>query len=136
MPDETLTRKTAGQLVALIRSRAVSPLEVLDAHLAAIERLNPTLNAVVTLAADQARQAARAAEDAVMRGEPTGPLHGLPVGIKDITPTAGIRTTYGSPLFKDHVPEEDAEAVRRLKLPVPSCSPRPTRRNSPPAPIR
>lgn len=115
MPDESLTRKSAGELVALIKSRAVSPVEVLDAHLAAIERVNPKLNAIVTLAAEQARQAARAAEDAVMRGEATGPLHGLPIGIKDITPTAGIRTTYGSPLFKDNVPDEDAEAVRRLK---------------------
>lgn len=115
MPDENLTRKSAGELVALIKSRAVSPLDVLDAHLAVIERVNPKLNAIITLAADQARKAARAAEDAVMRGEATGPLHGLPIGIKDITPTAGIRTTFGSPLFKDHVPDEDAEAVRRLK---------------------
>ncbi len=115
MPDESLTRKSAGELVALIKSRAVSPVEVLDAHLAAIERVNPKLNAIVTLAADKARLAARAAEDAVVRGGPTGPLHGLPIGIKDITPTAGIRTTFGSPLFKDHVPDEDAEAVRRLK---------------------
>jgi amidase len=115
LADETLTRKTAGELVALIKSREVSPVEVLDSHLAAIERVNPKLNAIVTLAADEARAAARAAEAAVMRGETKGPLHGLPIGIKDITPTAGIRTTYGSPLFKDNVPEEDAEAVRRLK---------------------
>jgi amidase len=115
MPDESLTRKSAGELVALIKSRAVSPVDVLDAHLAVIARVNPKLNAIVTLVADKARQAARAAEDAAMRGEARGPLHGLPIGIKDITPTAGIRTTYGSPLFKDHVPDEDAEAVRRLK---------------------
>jgi amidase len=115
MPDESLTRRTAGELVALMDSRAVSPLEVLDAHLAAIERVNPKLNAIVTLAVDEARQSARAAEDALRRGAPTGPLHGLPIGIKDITPTAGIRTTFGSPLFKDNVPDEDAEAVRRLK---------------------
>jgi amidase len=115
LPDQSLTRKSAGELVALIKSRAVSPVDVLDAHLAVIERLNPKLNAIVTLAADKARQAARVAEDAVMRDDAEGPLHGLPIGIKDITPTAGIRTTYGSPLFKDHVPDEDAEAVRRLK---------------------
>ena len=111
----SLTRKSARELASLIRTRAVSPVEVLDAHLAAIERLNPKLNAIVTLAADQARIAARAAEDAVMRGETLGPLHGLPIGIKDVTLTAGIRTTFGSPLFKDNVPDEDAEVVRRLK---------------------
>jgi amidase len=107
MADETLTRKSARELASLIRTGAVSPVEVLDAHLAVIERLNPKLNAIVTLAADQARTAARVAEDAVMRGVPLGPLHGLAIGIKDITVTAGIRTTFGSPLYKDH--------VRRLK---------------------
>ncbi len=115
MPDETLTRKSAGELAALIASRAVTPVEVLDAHLAAIERINPALNAIVTLDTDRARATAVEAGDAVMRGETLGPLHGLPVGIKDITQTAGIRTTYGSPLFKDFVPDEDAEVVRRLK---------------------
>ncbi|MEA2978658.1 MAG: amidase [Alphaproteobacteria bacterium] len=115
MADRSLTRKTARELASLIRSRAVSPVEVLDAHLVEIERLNPKLNAIVTLAADQARVAARAAEDAVTRGATIGPLHGLPVGIKDVTMTAGIRTTFASPLFKDNVPDEDAEVVRRLK---------------------
>ena len=115
MSDATLTRKSARELAKLIRQRAVSPVEVLDAHLVAIETVNPTLNAIVTLAADQAREAARAAEQAVMRGEPVGPLHGLPVGIKDITLTARIRTTFGSPIYRDFVPAEDAEVVRRLK---------------------
>ena len=115
MADLSLTRKSARELASLIRSRAISPVEVLDAHLTVIERLNPKLNAIVTLAADQARVAARAAEDAVMQGATLGPLHGLPIGIKDVTVTAGIRTTFGSPLFKDNVPSEDAEVVRRLK---------------------
>src|SRR5690349_9420594 len=115
MATDGLTRKSARELAALIRTRAISPVEVLDAHLAVIERLNPKLNAIVTLAADQARIAARAAEDAVMRGTAVGPLHGLPIGIKDVTLTAGIRTTFGSPLYKDNVPAEDAEVVRRLK---------------------
>ena len=88
---------------------------MLDAYLAVVERLNPKLNAIVTLAAEQARDAARLAESTVMKGEPLGPLHGLPIGVKDVTPTAGIRTTFASPLFKDYVPTEDAEAVRRLK---------------------
>ena len=115
MADETLTRKTAGELAALIKSRAVSPVEVLDAHLATIARLNPKLNAIVTLAADEARAGAHAAEQAVMRGDTVGTMHGLPIGVKDVTATAGIRTTYGSPLYKDNVPGEDAEVVRRLK---------------------
>ena len=115
MAEGELTRKSAGELAALVRSRAVSPVELLDAHLAVIERLNPQLNAIVTLVAEPARAAAVAAEQAVMRGDAVGPLHGLPVGIKDVTLTAGIRTTFGSPLFKDFVPGEDAEVVRRLK---------------------
>jgi amidase len=115
MSNASLSRKSAGELVALVKAREVTPVEILDAHLAVIERLNPMINAIVTLAVDQARAAAVAAGDAVMRGDALGALHGLPLGIKDVTPTAGIRTTYGSPLFKDHVPTEDAEAVRRLK---------------------
>jgi amidase len=115
MSNASLTRKSGGELVALIKSRDITPVEILDAHLSAIERLNPKLNAIVTLVADQARAGAIAAGDAVQRGDPLGPLHGLPIGIKDVTPTAGIRTTFGSPLFKDYVPTEDAEAVRRLK---------------------
>ena len=111
----TLAGTSARELARLIASRAVSPVEVLDAYLKAIEALNPQLNAVVTLAAEQARDAARRAEDAVMQGVALGPLHGVPIGVKDITPTAGIRTTYASLLYKDYVPAEDAEAVRRLK---------------------
>jgi amidase len=112
---ESLSRKTACELASLISSRAVSPVDVLDAHLDTIARVNPKLNAIVTLAAHSAREQAKQAEAAVIRGDNLGFLHGLPVAIKDVTPTAGIRTTYGSPRFKDHVPTEDAEAVRRLK---------------------
>src|ERR1700681_4538871 len=112
---EHLSRKTAVELASLIATKAVSPVEVLDAHLAVIARVNPQLNAIVTLAADAARASAEQAEAAVLRCETLGALHGLPVVIKDITPTAGIRTTFGSKLFKDYVPSEDAEAVRRLK---------------------
>jgi amidase len=113
--DHSLTRQPARELARLIRTRAVSPVEVLDAHLDVIERVNPKLNAIVTLAADVARDVAQRAEDAVMKGEPLGPLHGLPVAIKDVTPTAGIRTTFASLLYKGHVPAEDAEVVCRLK---------------------
>lgn len=113
--SDDLSRKSAVELAALIARGTVSPVEVLDAHLAVIARVNPKLNAIVTLVADGARALAQQAEAAVMRGDPLGALHGLPVVIKDVTPTAGIRTTYGSPLFRDNVPTEDAEAVRRLK---------------------
>jgi amidase len=113
---DSLSRKTACELAILIATKAVSPVEVLDAHLAVIARVNPKLNAIVTLAEEGARTLAKDAESAVLRGDALGALHGLPVAIKDITPTAGIRTTYGSPRFADHVPTEDAEAVRRLKL--------------------
>ena len=99
---ENLSRTTAVELASRIASRAVSPVEVLDAHLATIARVNPKLNAIVTLVAEAARAVAKDAEAAVMRGDTLGALHGLPVAIKDITPTAGIRTTYGSPLIKDH----------------------------------
>jgi amidase len=115
MTDKALVRTSARELARLIANRAVSPVEVLDAYLDVIEALNPKLNAVVTLAADQAREAAKRAEAAVMKSEKIGPLHGLPIGVKDVTPTAGIRTTFASPLFRDYVPAEDAEAVRRLK---------------------
>jgi amidase len=115
MPQEELWRCSARSLAARIRDRSISPVELLDAQLKAIARNNPALNAIVTLVADRARDAAIAAEQKIMRGESVGPLHGLPIGIKDITPTAGIRTTYGSPLYADHVPTEDAEVVRRLK---------------------
>jgi amidase len=115
MPDISLTRRPARELAALIRARKLSPVELLDAHLAVIERLNPRLNAFVTLVPEQARAAAQAAEAAVAGGGPLGPLHGLPVAIKDVTLTAGIRTTYASPLYRDFVPDEDAEAVGRLK---------------------
>jgi len=115
MNDPSLSRRSARELARLIREKSVSPVEVLDAHLATIAALNPRLNAIITLAAEEAREAAKRAEAAVINGEPLGPLHGLPVVIKDITPTAGIRTTFASELYKDYVPAEDAEVVRRLK---------------------
>lgn len=105
----------AVDLRDLIRSKRVSPVEVLEAHLAAIDRFNPVVNAIVTLAVEQAQIAARAAERAVMRGDEVGLLHGLPIVIKDVTDTAGIRTTYGCSHYADNVPSEDAEVVARLK---------------------
>ena len=97
-----------------IRTKALSPVEILDAHLQRIRSLNPSLNAIVTLAAGS-RERAREAEAAVMRGELWGPLHGVPFTAKDCFDTAGVRTTRGSKLFERRVPAEDATAVRRLK---------------------
>jgi amidase len=110
-----ITRLSACEMADAIASRELSSVEILEAHLARIEAINPKLNAIVTLAADEARVAARAADQKVAAGEPLGPLHGLPVLIKDVTLTKGIRTTYGSPLYKDFVPEADAEVVVRLR---------------------
>lgn len=113
--SQDLSRRSAADLARLISTRAVSPVEVIEAHLAVIARVNPHVNAICTLAADQAVATARRLEQTIMAGDATGPLAGLPVGIKDVTPTAGIRTTYGSPLFADHVPDEDAAVVTRLR---------------------
>jgi amidase len=98
-----------------LADRALSPVELLDACLSRIAAVNPAVNAVVTLAEDEARSAAKAAEAAITRGESLGPLHGLPILIKDTQETAGLRTTYGSPLFADHVPDADAGSVARLR---------------------
>jgi amidase len=98
-----------------VSAKEVSPVEVIEAALRRIERLNPQINAICTVAEKSARLAARAAEDVVMLGGKLGALHGVPVGVKDVTPTAGIRTTFGSKLCAYHVPDHDAEIVRRLK---------------------
>jgi aspartyl-tRNA(Asn)/glutamyl-tRNA(Gln) amidotransferase subunit A len=106
---------SAAELAELIRRRAISPVEVVRATLERIEQSQPVLNAFITVAGDAAVEAARLAEAAVMRGDSLGPLHGVPVAVKDLVPTAGIRTTWGSLIFKDHTPERDAVAVARLK---------------------
>ena len=104
----------ATALAERIRAREISPVEVLEVHLKRIEDVNPKINAIVTLV-DDAQQHAREAETAVMRGDPIGPLHGVPFTIKDCVDTAGVRTTRGSKLFQDYVPEADAPVVARLK---------------------
>ena len=116
MASAELCWMTAVELAAAIRRKKVSPVEVVDAVLARIEKLNRTLNAYCTTTADLARREAKAAERALMRkGERLGPLHGVPFSIKDLLITKGVRTTWGSKLYADHVPEEDAPAVERLK---------------------
>ncbi len=140
MADQPITRRQAGQILgaaaatpllaadtpdicflsavemaSLIRRKKLSARETMDAHLKQIERLNPKVNSIVTLIADQARENARKADEAQARGATLGPLHGLPVAHKDLVETAGIRTTFGSPVFKDNVPKQDAILVERIK---------------------
>lgn len=104
----------ATEIAALIRKREVSPVEVMKAHLDRIETLNPTINAIVTIA-DHALEASKAAEAAVMRGDELGPLHGVPFTVKDSIDTANILTQRGSPIFKGRLPDEDATSVARMK---------------------
>jgi amidase len=106
---------TATEMARRLRSKDLSAVEVMSAHLKQIERVNPKVNAIVTLVADQAMEQARKTDAAAARGEWLGPLHGLPVAHKDLLDTKGIRTTYGSPIFKDHVPTQDALIVERIK---------------------
>ena len=99
----------------LLRSRQVSPIELTRECLARIEELNPKLNAFITVTADSALDEARQAEAEIQHGEWRGPLHGIPLALKDLIDTAGVRTTAASALFKDRIPAEDAEVVKRLK---------------------
>lgn len=104
----------ATKLAELVRTREVSPVEVVQAHLDRIEAVNPRVNAIVTLA-DNALAAAKAAEAAVMAGAKLGPLHGVPFTVKDSIDTAGVLTQRGSPIFKGRTPDADATSVARLK---------------------
>jgi amidase len=115
MPTDELCWTPARELARLIRTKQVSPVEMVAAVLERIARVNPRLGAYCTVTADAARGAARDAEAAVGRGASLGPLHGVPVSLKDLTPTRGIRTTMGSKIFEHHVPAEDAALVERLR---------------------
>jgi aspartyl-tRNA(Asn)/glutamyl-tRNA(Gln) amidotransferase subunit A len=112
---EDLAWRSALEIAALIRDKQLSPVELTAAMLSRIEALDPRLNAFCLVTADAARAAAREAEIAVMKREPLGPLHGVPVSLKDVLYTRGIRTSGGSRLFADLIPEEDTVAVGRLK---------------------
>jgi amidase len=113
--DRDLCFLPATALARLFRARRVSPLEVMQAVLARIDAVNPALNAYVTVAAEAALAEARAATRALGRGRSLPPLHGIPVSIKDLTPTRGIRTTWGSRIYADHVPAADGLVVERLR---------------------
>ncbi len=103
------------ELAKLIKEKTISPVEITRATLERAERLQPALNCFITICADSALQAAKAAEQEIMAGRYRGPLHGIPYAAKDLVDTAGVRTTYGTLAYKDHVPQQDAVAVTRLK---------------------
>jgi amidase len=114
-PIDSLCDLSAVELRRRIAAKEISPVDLLAACHARIDAVNPTLNAVVAEDRDAALDAARAAEQAVARGDDLGPLHGLPVGIKDLNETAGLRTTFGSPLYADHVPKRDGVFVAQVR---------------------
>ncbi|HEX6316075.1 MAG TPA: amidase [Gemmatimonadaceae bacterium] len=105
----------ATELAARLRRKELSAREVLSAHIAQIERVNPRVNAIVTTAFERAMEDAGKADQAMVSGASLGPLHGLPIAHKDLVDTAGIRTTRGSPFYRDHVPSRDALIVQRLR---------------------
>src|SRR5262245_36671825 len=113
--DEALCEMSAVELAARIRRKDVSAREVMAAHLSRISRVNPKVNAIVTLVADRAMADAARADEQTARGGALGVLHGLPVAHKDLVDTAGIRTTQGSRFYADNVPARDALIVTRIK---------------------
>jgi aspartyl-tRNA(Asn)/glutamyl-tRNA(Gln) amidotransferase subunit A len=115
MANQDLLKLTISEIAPKIRSGEVSPVELTEAALAHADRLQPTLNSFITILRDQAMEQAREQEAALVRGEYLGPLQGIPIGIKDNIATGGIRTTVGTKVLSDNVPEEDAEVVRRFK---------------------
>ena len=111
---DDLCLRSAVDLAGLLRGREVSAREVISAHMDRIEAFDPAINAIVTRTFESALARAEAADEAMARDRPLGLLHGLPVAHKDLTETAGVRTTYGSPLFADYVPDRDALVVQRM----------------------
>src|ERR1700735_4695717 len=112
---DALCDKDAVELRRLIGRKEISPVELLASCHARIEAVNPAVNAIVALDLAGAEEAARAAARAVLRGDALGPLHGLPLGVKDMSETAGLRTTFGSLLFEHHVPARDEAIVARMR---------------------
>ena len=114
MAGDELHYMSAWELSGLIRSREVSPVEVVEACLARIEKTEPTLNSFITLTPERARSAAQRAEDEIARGNYRGPLHGIPVGLKDLFNTAGVKTTSGTRIYDNFVPQEDCTVATRF----------------------
>ena len=112
---DELTFRTASELADSIRQHRASSQEVLEAHLKRIAAQNPSLNAIVTLDEEQARRRSKEADEALARGEIWGPMHGVPVTIKDVFETAGIRTTSGHQPLANYIPQRDATVVARMR---------------------
>src|SRR5690242_16007037 len=113
--NDSLPAESAVELRRMIGAKEISPVELLEACIARIERLNPAVNAVTATCYGRARAEAKAAERAVLAGDPLGLLHGLPTGVKDLDDTGGLLTTYGSPLYRDFIPERDNAMVARVR---------------------
>ena len=106
---------TATEIAQKIKNKNVSAVEVLNAHQQQIDTINPSVNAIITHTPELALKMAQEADAKTMRGDELGVLHGLPIAHKDLEETKGIRTTSGSPVFKDHIPDFDALLIERLK---------------------
>src|SRR5262245_33110734 len=115
MPTDDITFATARDLARMIRSKQVSALEVMRATLARADQVQATLNCFITICADRALEGAAAADEALSQGREVGPLHGVPLHVKDLVNTVDVRTTFASYMFEHNVPKEDAVAVARLK---------------------
>ena len=113
--DPELSFAPATELARLIRSKEVSIVELVELFYRRIEEFNPRLNAYLALCPEPALEAARQAQEAVQRGESLGPLHGIPISIKDLEMTRGVPSTLGSALFRDRVPEVDSVVVERVR---------------------
>ncbi|RQR51604.1 amidase [Burkholderia sp. Bp9140] len=113
--NDDLVSRNAVELRRMIGAKEISPVELLDACIERIEAINPAVNAITATCYDAARDAAKAAERKVLAGERLGLLHGLPLGVKDLEDTAGLLTTYGSPMSRGHVPSRDVVLVERLR---------------------
>ena len=115
MPSSEICFLTAAEMAQRIRAKDLSAREVMEAHLSQIDLVNPHVNAVVTLLAEKALADAELADKALAQGDDIGRLHGLPVAHKDLVMTQGIRTTFGSPIYQEFVPDQDALIVQRLR---------------------
>lgn len=113
--DEQLIFKPATELAELIANKQVSPVELVDTYLERIDKLDPKLNSYLTLMSDEARKSAKVAEEAVTKGDELGPLHGVPISVKDLQMTKGVRSTGGSLGYKDRIPEADAAVIEKVR---------------------
>ena len=115
MPGTDLIYRPAHELGALMRERELSPVEVVDAYLERIEEIDSKVRAYITVCGDEARAQAKEAEAAISKGDYIGPMHGIPVAVKDQFDTNGIKTTMGSRIFSENVPDGDSTVVTKLR---------------------